>query len=133
MLTSGRMPASAIYGCLADPTRLRLLHLLSGRSLCVCHFEAVLGLPQTKISRHLAYLRRHGLVTCSRRRAWRIYALSHPIPALVAANLACLQEQFDSEPLLRRDLARLDQLSRRVDCACAVPDVTRRRLLRLAR
>lgn len=127
------MHAPGIYDCLADQTRLRLLHLLSQRTLCVCHFEAVLGLPQPKISRHLAYLRRHGLVTCARRHAWRIYALVQPVPALLAANLACLQAGTSGEPLLRRDRTRLEQLARRVDCDCSVPDVPRCRLLRLAR
>ena len=47
-----------IYDCLCDATRLRILNLLGRRALCVCHFEAVLRLPQARISRHLAYLRR---------------------------------------------------------------------------
>lgn len=127
------MHAPQIYGCLADATRLRLLHLLSLRALCVCHFEAVLGLPQTKISRHLAHLRRHGLVTVSRRGVWRIYALARTLPPLVAANLACLREGAADRDRLRRDRARLEGLERRIDCDCAAPAVPRHRILRFAR
>lgn len=46
-----------IYKCLCDRTRLRLLHVLAQGPVCVCHFQEVLGEPQVKISKHLAYLR----------------------------------------------------------------------------
>ena len=122
-----------IYDCLCDATRLRVLGLLAVQPLCVCHFEAVLRLPQAKISRHLAYLRRHGMVVTEQRGNWRIYALvSPPLPAL-SANLACLQDALASEPVLRRDRQRLEQLTGKVDCGCATPEVPRRKLLRLSR
>lgn len=122
-----------VYDCLCDPTRLRLLNLLHVRPLCVCHFEAVLRLPQAKISRHLAYLRRHHLVTSTRSGPWRTYALARPVPALLAANLACLQDLATSEPVFRDDHARLTGLSARSDCACLAPGMPRRQLLRLSR
>lgn len=122
-----------IYDCLCDATRLRLLNLLAQRSLCVCHFEAVLKLPQARISRHLAYLRRHALVTVTQQGPWRVYALAEPAPAALRANLACLQDAQITEPVLRRDLERLATISARTDCGCATPEVPRRKLLRLAR
>ncbi|MBI2515630.1 MAG: helix-turn-helix transcriptional regulator [Opitutae bacterium] len=121
-----------VYDCLCDATRLRLLSLLARRPLCVCHFEAVLQLPQARISRHLAYLRRNGMVTAEQRGPWRVYALASPAPAVLAANLACLQDALAEEPQLRRDLAQLEQLSAKVDCGCA-DAVPRRKLLRLTR
>ena len=121
-----------LYNCLCDATRLRLLNLLSGRSLCVCHFEAVLRLPQAKISRHLAYLRRHGLVSCTQSGPWRTYSLASPPPPLLAANLACLQDACAEEPLFRLDLARLARLAPQLDCGCASA-VPRRHVLRIAR
>lgn len=124
------MVAAGLYECLADATRLRLLHLLAQRSLCVCHFEAVLRLPQARISRHLAYLRRRRLVSVTRRGAWRIYALVQPVPALLESNLASLRAAQPGELQLRQDLARLARL---VDGDCTVPDMPRRRVLRLAR
>ena len=53
----------------ADPVRLRLLNLLSGEreEVCVCHLFEALGIPQPTVSRHLAYLRKHGLVVGARR------------------------------------------------------------------
>jgi len=122
-----------IYDCLCDATRLRLLNLLAVRPLCVCHFEAVLRLPQARISRHLAYLRRNGMVATEQRGNWRIYALVSPPPPALAANLACLQDALATEPILRRDRERLDQLSAKVDCGCATPEIPRHRLLRLSR
>ncbi|MBI2496493.1 MAG: helix-turn-helix transcriptional regulator [Opitutae bacterium] len=91
-----------VYDCLCDATRLRLLNLLAARPLCVCHIEAVLRLPQAKISRHLAYLRRHGMVATEQVGNWRIYALVTPPPPGLAANLACLQDARATDPVLHR-------------------------------
>ncbi len=122
-----------IYDCLCDATRLRLLNLLAQRPLCVCHLEAALKLPQARISRHLAYLRRNGLVTSAQQGPWRIYALVSPAPESLRVNLACLQDARAAEPQFARDLARLERLSRQIDCGCATPDVPRRQVLRLTR
>lgn len=121
-----------LYDCLCDATRLRVLNLLAVQPLCVCHFEAVLRLPQAKISRHLAYLRRNGLVTVERKGPWRTYSLASPPPLALAANLACLQDVAGEEPVFRSDLARLRALAPKMDCACA-PAVPRRHVLRFAR
>lgn len=122
-----------LYDCLGDATRLRLLGLLAVQPLCVCHFEAVLKLPQARISRHLATLRRHGLVSVEQRGPWRIYALASPTPPALAANLACLHDAALAEPVFYRDRERLARLSAHTDCACATPEVPRRKLLRLSR
>lgn len=122
-----------IYDCLCDATRLRLLNLLAQQPLCVCHLEAALKLPQARISRHLAYLRRNGMVTVAQQGPWRIYALAEPAPAALQANLACLQDARADEPQLARDLERLAHLSTRLDCGCATPEVPRRQILRLTR
>ena len=54
------------YAALSDETRLRLLCLMRGREVCVCHLQGVLGTNQPKISRHLAYLRNAGIVSARR-------------------------------------------------------------------
>ena len=64
-----------VYKCLCDETRLRILHLLSHRPLCVCHFQDILSAPQVKVSKHLAYLREHGLVETQREGSWIVYSL----------------------------------------------------------
>jgi ArsR family transcriptional regulator len=113
-----------IYACLCDLTRLRVLHILGQGPLCVCHFQAILGEPQVKISKHLGYLRARGLVTCERDGKWVIYALPAKLPAELEANLACLQDCVRENPVFRRDLARLRKLAPRLaargpaGCAC---------------
>ena len=121
-----------LYDCLCDATRLRVLNLMAQQPLCVCHFEAVLRLPQAKISRHLAYLRRNGLVRAEQSGPWRIYSLARPPPPALAANLACLQDVRTEEPEFRQDLARLRALAPGLECGCA-PKVPRRQVLRLSR
>lgn len=104
-----------IYECLCDATRLRILNLLGQGPLCVCHFQEVLGEPQVKISKHLAYLRARGLVEVERQGNWMIYELPAKPARELAANLACLQDCATEKAVFRRDLERL----RKLDLTCA--------------
>lgn len=99
-----------IYQCLCDPTRLRILHLLTRTALCVCHFQEILGQPQVKISKHLAYLRERGMVTATREQNWMIYSLPVKRPRELDKNLACLQDCVQSDKRFSRDLAKLKKL-----------------------
>jgi len=101
-----------IHECLCDRTRLRLVHLLLQRPLCVCHLRDVLGEPQAKISRHLAYLRRKGMVETERNGKWVVYRLPARRPPLLETNLACLQDCAAEEAVFRRDLQNLSRLLR---------------------
>jgi ArsR family transcriptional regulator, arsenate/arsenite/antimonite-responsive transcriptional repressor len=65
-----------VYAALADPTRLRILSLLSEDEICVCHIHASLDVPQPTASRHLAYLRKSGLVETRRDGVWMHYRLA---------------------------------------------------------
>jgi ArsR family transcriptional regulator len=96
-----------IYRCLCDETRLRILHLLSHRPLCVCHFQDILGASQVKISKHLAYLREHSLVEAQREGAWIIYSLPAQASPELVSNLKCLQDCCSEYPVYRSDLKRL--------------------------
>ena len=60
------VPLEVLFNALADRTRLRLLNLMARQEICVCYFVEVLGAPQPKISRHLAYLRKAGIVAARR-------------------------------------------------------------------
>ncbi len=100
-----------IYECLCDATRLRLLNVLTQGPLCVCHFQKILGEPQVKISKHLAYLRERGLVECKRQGNWVIYELPVKPSRELRANLACLQDCAQEDPVFQRDLARLKKLA----------------------
>lgn len=102
------------FQALGDPTRLRLLNLMGEREICVCYFVEILGEPQPKISRHLAYLRRAGVVTARREGKWMHYRISMP-------------EQTSAQRLLRQTLAALAQEKSmeadraRLDRACCDP------------
>ena len=67
-----------LFRALADRTRLRLLNLMSAGEVCVCFFVEVLGEGQPKISRHLAYLRRAGVVSARREGKWMHYRIAEP-------------------------------------------------------
>src|ERR1700756_3852264 len=85
-----------LFAALADRTRLRLLNLMDGREVCVCYFVEILGQSQPKVSRHLAYLRRAGIVAARREGKWmhyRIVVPSHPGAAkILRESLAALRE-----------------------------------------
>ena len=64
------------FKALANRTRLRILALLGNNEVCVCHIHDSLSLPQPTVSRHLAYLRRTGLVSTRRDGVWMHYRVS---------------------------------------------------------
>lgn len=77
---------TGVYAALADPTRLRILSLLGDGEICVCHIHASLDVPQPTASRHLAYLRKSGLVEARRDGVWmhyRLAAIENPVVASV--------------------------------------------------
>jgi len=78
-----------IYAALADATRLRILALLRDGEICVCHLHASLDVPQPTAPRHLAYLRKVGLVDARREGIWMHYRLTpiaNPVVATVVAS-----------------------------------------------
>lgn len=96
-----------IYECLCDPTRLRILSLLTKGELCVCDIQDVLGEPQVKVSKHLAYLRAHGMVEARRQSNWMVYRLPARPSKALSANLACLQDCAREDPVFGADAAKL--------------------------
>jgi ArsR family transcriptional regulator, arsenate/arsenite/antimonite-responsive transcriptional repressor len=68
-----------LFQALSDPTRLRLLNLISRGEICVCFLVEALKEPQPKISRHLAYLKRTGVVDTRRDGKWMHYRLSEDL------------------------------------------------------
>ena len=67
-----------LFKAFSDETRLRILNLLAQRDHCVCEFQSILRVPQPTISRHLAYLRRSGLVEVERHGKMIMYSLAEP-------------------------------------------------------
>ena len=99
-----------LFKAFADPTRLRILGLLSGREVCVCDLMAVLGEPQPKVSQHLAFLRAAGLVVYRQEGKWRHYALARPASRVHARLAGCLEACFAEVRDLKRDRARLGKI-----------------------
>jgi ArsR family transcriptional regulator len=80
-----------VVKALADPIRLRLLSLLAGhQEICVCHLHDALELPQPTVSRHLAYLRKSGLVAARKEGLWVHYRLARPASDMHRLLLACV-------------------------------------------
>ena len=79
--------SQTIFSALADETRLRILNLLNEGEFCVCDIIKVLNVPQSKISRHLSYLRRAGLVQARKEGLWMHYRLSKPATKMVGILL----------------------------------------------
>jgi ArsR family transcriptional regulator len=104
------MKLIAIYKCLCDETRLRILSLLSESSLCVCHIQQVLGKSQVIVSQHLSYLREHKMVTGQRYQNWMMYSLPPSPPPELEANLKCLQDCIQTESFFKKDRAKLKKL-----------------------
>jgi ArsR family transcriptional regulator len=99
---------ASIFSALADPTRLRLLNLMREQEVCVCYFVAVLKTTQPKISRHLAYLRRAGIVSARRSGKWMHYRISVPRNSLAERVLHDLFRAFDRKPEMQRDRQRME-------------------------
>lgn len=122
-MSQDQNPTAAVtdlFQALADPTRLRLLNLLAGGEICVCYFVEVLGEPQPKISRHLAYLRHAGLVEGRRDGKWIHYRLAEPEPA-VRPVVETVLETLARDPQMRRDREALSSAC----CAVSLPESLR--------
>jgi ArsR family transcriptional regulator len=98
-----------LFAALADPTRLRLLNLMNGREVCVCYFVEILKQGQPKVSRHLAYLRKAGIVYARREGKWMHYRIRRPDDARAAAILDATLLSFKTDHAMQTDLARLDK------------------------
>jgi ArsR family transcriptional regulator len=121
------MQLLAIYKCLCDETRLRILQLLSQGPLCVCHFQTILRLPQVAVSKHLAYLRQRRMVTADRRGQWMVYQLPPRKPAELDLQLRCLQDCVQSHPVFRDDLKRLQKIRCECDWLTDVKPATKKK------
>jgi ArsR family transcriptional regulator len=93
----------SIFKALADKTRLRILALLGGNEVCVCHIHDSLGLPQPTVSRHLAYLRRAGLVEVRRDGVWMHYQVARSLRPDVQAVVNAAVEAVTKIPATALD------------------------------
>lgn len=133
MKTSGKSRAAVdrlevVLKALADRTRLRILALLGNNEVCVCHIHDSLGLPQPTVSRHLAYLRRAGLVSVRRDGVWMHYQVSRsPDPAVQTVLDAAVGALSDAPTAtgdrkqFQRAFGKLYVMSTPAGGSCCVP------------
>jgi len=100
----------SLFSALADQTRLRLINLIGDDEVCVCFLVDVLGTNQPKISRHLAYLYRAGLVTARRQGKWMYYRLVKPSDPHAAQLLAQLRSWCAENLEMQHDRAQLAKM-----------------------
>ncbi|HEX5883484.1 MAG TPA: metalloregulator ArsR/SmtB family transcription factor [Pyrinomonadaceae bacterium] len=105
------------FRALADRTRLRLLNLLRTDEVCVCYFVETLKTNQPKISRHLAYLRRAGIVGVRREGQWMHYRVVEPADEGAARILQDVLAWLATDQEMQRDRERLIK----VCCAPQLP------------
>lgn len=114
-MTSSIAPPSAVieldtlFKGFADPTRLRILSCLAAGELCVCDIVEILRVSQPTISRHLAYLRRAGLVEATRESKYAHYRLAKPSDAIHRNLIACVRTCFRGIGALDRERAKAER------------------------
>ena len=94
---------------LADPTRLRILALLKGGEVCVCHIHEALAIPQPTASRHLASLRRAGLVDTRKAGLWVHYSLAKMPDTVLETLVETVTHCVGHAPTITRDRKRLER------------------------
>jgi ArsR family transcriptional regulator len=97
-----------ICGILAG-VAIRILNLIAEQEICVCYFVEVLDAPQSKISRHLAYLRKAGIVGARREGKWMHYRLAIPADSHAAAILEATLSALRKDREIQQDFSRLDK------------------------
>jgi ArsR family transcriptional regulator len=113
---------AAMFAALSDATRLRLLNLMSDGEVCVCFFVEVLDTPQPTISRHLAYLRKAGLVADRREGKWIHYRITRPEQAAAAESFDAVLATMRNDPAMQKDRRALQAAC----CSPRVPAILRR-------
>ena len=96
-----------LFKALADRTRLRLLNLMGNDEVCVCYFVEVLQTNQPKISRHLAYLKRAGVVAARREGKWMHYRIINPPDPHASRIFSEVRSWLAEDSEMQLDRARL--------------------------
>lgn len=116
-MESKEYTGAILFKALADRTRLRLINLMGEDEVCVCFFVEVLKINQPKISRHLAYLKRAGVVESRRDGKWIHYRIVEPPDAHAASIFREVRTWLASDSAMQNDRARLAKIC----CAPKLP------------
>jgi len=121
-MTKSLADMEGLFSALADATRLRILGLLLTGEVCVCDIHESLKIPQSKASRHLAYLRRAGLVEARREGLWMHYRMATLADPVLGAIGDAVRHALTHVDVVRRDA---DRLQKKTGCCLPAPgDVT---------
>src|SRR5437899_8283683 len=121
-MTRKKYDIETLFKALADRTRLRLISLIGDSEVCVCFLVEILKTSQPKISRHLAYMRRAGIVAARREGKWMHYRLTEPPDEHAARIFREVRAALAEHPELQADRAKL----MRGCCAPTLPRQLRR-------
>jgi len=110
-----------LYKALSEETRIRIMLLLMRGELCVCDIQAVLEEPQSKISRHLAYLKHSGLLRSKRVGVWMHYLIRETVDETCKAQLAFMEEQLSKLPQYQEDRKKLQEFQEQKGCEALPP------------
>jgi ArsR family transcriptional regulator, arsenate/arsenite/antimonite-responsive transcriptional repressor len=101
---------------LSEEVRLRIIMLLTQGELCVCDVMEILDEPQSKVSRHLSYLKNSGLITAKRVGVWMHYSLAELQDEGSRGQLDFMKERFSHLPRFKDDLDKAEALKERKRC-----------------
>jgi ArsR family transcriptional regulator len=107
MVRTKQFDLPQFFQALGDTTRLRLLNIMGEQEVCVCYFVEILGGPQPKISRHLAYLRNAGIVSARREGKWMHYRIVMPPNIGASQMLRQTLNSLKDDKTMQADRARL--------------------------
>ena len=116
-----------LFRALSDETRLRIVMLLTRGELCVCDVMMVLGQPQSKVSRHLAYLKHSGLTQSRRVGVWMHYWLDESSRGIQRPLIHLLKGELSHLSPFRTDMEKLLEMKRQGGCKAAIKFKTFRR------
>jgi ArsR family transcriptional regulator len=105
-----------MFRAFSDRTRLRILHLLRSGECCVGDLVTILRVEQPRASRHLAYLRRAGLVRVRKAGQWSYYSLAPADAPFHGKLLECLCCCFAEVPQIQKDAARAEKVRKAGGC-----------------
>jgi ArsR family transcriptional regulator len=105
-----------MFRSLSEEMRLRIIMLLIHGELCVCDLMAVLDEPQSKVSRHLAYLKHSGLLSSKRVGVWMHYSLKEPLDKISQAQLNFMKKQLAHQPLFEEDFKKMEKAKKQKKC-----------------
>jgi len=109
-------PVNLIFRAFSDRTRLRILSILGQGEHCVGDLVEILKVPQPKVSRHLAYLRKAGLVETREHGLWNFYRLAPARAPFHKKMLECLGACYGDVPEIARDAAKANDLKKTGGC-----------------